>query len=133
MIVFSAYRAEPWLPASLAQADGLLAKDVGARELFHSIRAVYGGERPCRRSRPPCSRRRSNASTRTTTPSLELLDGTADTDVAETLRVERRDVRHAVHRIVHTLRSTPPAQAPEADPVRRLTGLAGLEPALKLR
>ena len=41
-----------------------------------------------------------------------LLDGSSGAEVAETLKVERRDVRHAVHRILSTLRLDDPAAGP---------------------
>jgi DNA-binding NarL/FixJ family response regulator len=106
VIVFSAYASPSLaLPASLAQADGLLAKDVGARELFHSIRAVYGGERLV----PPISATVLEEAFERLDPDHHalvgmLLDGTPESDVAETLGIERREVRHAVHRILHILR-----------------------------
>jgi len=106
VIIFSAYASPSLaLPASLAHADGLLAKDVGARELFHSIRAVYGGERLV----PPVSATVLEEAFERLEPDHHaligmLLDGTSEAEVAETLGVERREVRHAVHRILHTLR-----------------------------
>ena len=106
VIVFSAYASPSLaLPATLAEADGLLAKDVGARDLFHAIRAVYGGERLI----PPVSTTVLEEAFRRLDPAHHaligmLLDGTSEADVATTLGVERRDVRHAVHRILHTLR-----------------------------
>lgn len=115
VIIFSAY-ANPnlALPARLAQADGLLAKDVGARDLFHAIRAVYGGERLI----PPISGTVLEEAFTRLEPEHHaviglLLDGTSEADVAQTLGVERRDVRHAVHRILHALRlDIPAAQRP---------------------
>jgi DNA-binding NarL/FixJ family response regulator len=111
VIVFSAY-ASPTLalPARLAQADGLLAKDVGARDLFHAIRAVYEGERLI----PPVSATVLEEAFERLEPEHHaligmLLDGTPEADVAETLGVERRDVRNAVHRDLHALRLDIPA------------------------
>jgi DNA-binding NarL/FixJ family response regulator len=106
VIVFSAYASPSLaLPAMLAQADGLLAKDLGARDLFHAIRAVYGGERLI----PPVSAtvledafERLDADHHALIGML--LDGTSEVDVATTLGLERRDVRHAGHRILHALR-----------------------------
>ena len=106
VIIFSAYASPSLaLPAALARADGLLAKDVGARDLFHSIRAVHGGERLV----PPVSATVLEEAFGRLDPAHHalvgmLLDGSSETEVAETLKVERRDVRHAVHRILHTLR-----------------------------
>jgi DNA-binding NarL/FixJ family response regulator len=114
IIVFSAYAsASLALPATLAHADGLLAKDVGARELFHAIRAVYGGERLV----PPISATVLEEAFERLDPDHHaligmLLDGASEADVAETLGVERRDVRHAVHRILHALRLDIPAASP---------------------
>jgi DNA-binding NarL/FixJ family response regulator len=114
VIVFSAY-ASPTLalPARLAQADGLLAKDVGARDLFHAIRAVYGGERLI----PPISATVLEEAFERLDPEHHaligmLLDGTSEADVAETLGFERRDVRNAVHRILHALRLDIPTANP---------------------
>jgi DNA-binding NarL/FixJ family response regulator len=106
VIVFSAYASPSLaLPARLAEADGLIAKDVGARDLFHAIRAVYGGERLI----PPISVTVLEEAFDRVDPVHHsligmLLDGAAEADVAGTLGVERRDVRHAVHRILHALR-----------------------------
>jgi hypothetical protein len=38
-----------------------------------------------------------------------LLDGTSEADVAQTVGMSRRYVRHAVHRVLHTLRLDVPA------------------------
>ncbi len=38
-----------------------------------------------------------------------LLDGASEPEVAKTLRIEPRDVRHAVQRILHALRLEVPA------------------------
>jgi DNA-binding NarL/FixJ family response regulator len=106
VIVFSAYASPSLaLPARLAQADGLLAKDVGARDLFHAIRAVHGGERPL----PPVSVTVLEEALDRLEPEHAplvgmLLDGAGESDVADTLHMERRDVRHAVHRILRALR-----------------------------
>ena len=111
VIVFSAYASPSLaLPARLAQADGLLSKDVGARDLFHAIRAVYGGEQLI----PPISATvLEEAFNRVESDQHAmigmLLDGTSEADVAETLGITRRDVRNAVHRIVHALRLDIPA------------------------
>jgi DNA-binding NarL/FixJ family response regulator len=114
VIVFSAY-ASPTLalPARLAQADGLLAKDVGARDLFHAIRAVYGGERLI----PPISATVLEEAFERLAPEHHalvgmLLDGASEADVADTLGIERRDVRNAVHRILHALRLDIPTANP---------------------
>jgi DNA-binding NarL/FixJ family response regulator len=106
VIVFSAY-ASPGLalPATVAQADGLLAKDVGARDLFHAIRAVYGGERML----PPVSATVLEEAQERLDPEQRaivgmLLDGASEADVAHALRMDRKDVRNALHRILRALR-----------------------------
>jgi DNA-binding NarL/FixJ family response regulator len=106
VIIFSAY-ASPTLalPARLAHADGLLAKDAGARDLFHAIRAVYGGERLI----PPISATVLEEAFERFEPEHGaligmLLDGTAESEVAETLGIDRREVRNAVHRVLRVLR-----------------------------
>ncbi len=120
VIIFSAYASPSLsLPAMLAQADGLLAKDLGARDLFHAIRAVYGGERLI----PPVSAtvledafERLDADHHALIGML--LDGTSEADVAETLGLERREVRHAVHRILHALRLDIPQRKRSAADLR---------------
>lgn len=113
VIVFSAYASPSLaLPATLAQADGLLAKDVAARDLFHAIRAVYGGERLV----PPVSAKMLEESMGKLSADHHaivgmLLDGASESEVAETLGTERREVRHAVHKILHALRLDIPAAA----------------------
>jgi DNA-binding NarL/FixJ family response regulator len=111
VIVFSAYASSGLaLPATLAQADGLLSKDVGARDLFHGIRAVYGGERLI----PPVSAALlEDAYGRLPAEHHAmvgmLLDRTSEADIASTLAIERREVRHAVHQMLHALRLDIPA------------------------
>jgi DNA-binding NarL/FixJ family response regulator len=104
--IFSAY-ASPTLalPARLARADALLAKDVGARDLFEAIRAVHGGQRLL----PPVSAAVLEEAFDRIEPEHRalvgmLLDGATTTEVAATLQLETRDVRIAVHRILHALR-----------------------------
>jgi DNA-binding NarL/FixJ family response regulator len=106
VIVFSAYASPSLaLPATVAQADGLLAKDVGARDLFHAIRAVYGGERML----PPVSATVLEEAQERIDPGQRaivgmLLDGASEAEVAQALRMDRKEVRNAVHRILHALR-----------------------------
>jgi DNA-binding NarL/FixJ family response regulator len=113
VVIFSAYASPSLaLPATLAGADGLLAKDLGARELFHSIRAVHGGERLV----PPVSATVLEEAFERLDPGCHaligmLLDGASEPEVAETLGIERREVRHAVHRILHALRLDIPTPA----------------------
>lgn len=111
VVLFTAY-ASPTLalPASLAHADGLIAKGVGARELFDAIRLVNKGERLV----PPISRtvlEEGNAKLADEDRALVgmLLDGATESEIARTLRLTTRDVRHAVHRILAALQLDIPA------------------------
>jgi DNA-binding NarL/FixJ family response regulator len=106
VVLFTAY-ASPTLalPALLARADGVLDKGLGARDLFEAIRRVHGGERLV----PPVSRTvveeavgKLDSEERAIV--AMLLDGASERDVAETLRIERRELRHSVKRILSTLR-----------------------------
>jgi DNA-binding NarL/FixJ family response regulator len=111
VILFTAY-ASPTLalPAALARADGLIAKGVGARELFDAIRQVNKGERLV----PPISRtvlEEGNARLDDEDRALVgmLLDGATEAEIATMLRLTTRDVRHAVHRILAALQLDIPA------------------------
>jgi DNA-binding NarL/FixJ family response regulator len=114
VIVFSAYASPSLaLPATIAQADGLLAKDVGARDLFHAIRSVYGGERLL----PPVSATVLEEAYDRIDPEHRaivgmLLDGAGESEIAQTLRVDRKEVRNAVHRILHSLQLDIPSAQP---------------------
>ena len=111
ILIFTAYATPALaLPATLARADGVLPKGADARELFHAIRLVHTGEQLL----PPIS-----------ATALEdafnqlpgddralvgmLLDGTPETDVAHTLNLPRRDIRHRIQRIISALRIDIPA------------------------
>jgi DNA-binding NarL/FixJ family response regulator len=111
VIIFTAY-ASPTLalPATLARADGVLAKGAGARDLFHTIRLVYAGEQVL----PPLSAKvLDEASEQLLAEDRALvgmlLDGASEAEIAGTLRLEPRDVRHAVQRILSALRLDIPA------------------------
>jgi DNA-binding NarL/FixJ family response regulator len=115
VIIFTAY-ANPTLalPATLARADGVLSKGAGARDLFQTIRLVYAGEQVL-----------PAISTTVLEEAFEqllgddralvgmLLDGASETEVAETLRLPTRDVRHSVQRILSALRLEVPAARAE--------------------
>ncbi len=109
--IFSAY-ASPTLalPARLAGADALLAKDMRAPDLFEALRRVNRGEDLL----PPISRTvMVEAGERLDEASLALmgvlLDGATEGEAATTLRMEPRDVRHGVQRILSALRLDVPA------------------------
>jgi DNA-binding NarL/FixJ family response regulator len=115
VIIFTAY-ASPTLalPATLARADGILAKGAGARDLFSAIRLVYAGDQVL----PPIS-------ATVLEEALEdllgddraivgmLLDGASEGEIGQTLRLHPRDVRHAVQRILSALRLDVPAARAE--------------------
>lgn len=115
VIIFTAY-ASPTLalPATLARADGILAKGAGARDLFSAIRLVYAGEQVL----PPISAKvleEASAELLGDDRALVgmLLDGASEADVAQTLRMPPRDVRHSVQRILSALRLDVPAARAE--------------------
>jgi DNA-binding NarL/FixJ family response regulator len=115
VIIFTAY-ASPTLalPATLARADGILSKGTGARDLFSVIRMVYAGDRVL----PPISARVLEEASEDLLGDDRalvgmLLDGASEADVAQTLRVPTRDVRHAVQRILRALRLDVPAARAE--------------------
>lgn len=111
VIIFSAYASgELTLPALLAGADAVLNKALGARELFEVIRRVNRGERLLE---PLSAAAMRDASARIPEGDRALvgmlIDGAGEQDVARTLRIEPRDVRHAVQRTLRALRLDVPA------------------------
>jgi DNA-binding NarL/FixJ family response regulator len=115
VIIFTAY-ASPTLalPATLARADGILAKGAGARELFSAIRLVYAGDQVL----PPISARVLEEASEELLGDDRalvgmLLDGASEAEVAQTLRVPPRDVRHSLQRILRALRLDVPAARAE--------------------
>lgn len=114
VILFTAYASPALaLPAALARADGLIAKGVGARELFDAIRLVNRGERLLPAiSRTVLEEGSANLDTDDRALVGMLLDGATEAEIATTLRLPTRDVRHAVHRILAALQlDIPAAQA----------------------
>ena len=111
VIIFSAYASPALaLPAMLAHADGLLDKGIAARELFNSVRTINRGDKLL----PPVSHTvleegvaKLDASNRALVGML--LGGATEVEVADTLKVEPREVRHSVQRILSTLRLDVPA------------------------
>lgn len=115
IIIFTAY-ASPTLalPATLARADGILAKGAGARDLFSAIRLVYAGEQAL----PPISAKVLEEASEDLLGDDRalvgmLLDGSSEAEVARTLRVHTREVRHSVQRILRALRLDVPAARAE--------------------
>jgi DNA-binding NarL/FixJ family response regulator len=110
VIIFSAYASpELMLPAQLAHADGLVNKGIAARELFETIRRVAKGERMI--GEPSAAVLRE---TLARVPEEDraligmLLDGSSENEIARSTRHELKDVRHAVQRILSTLRQSAP-------------------------
>jgi DNA-binding NarL/FixJ family response regulator len=115
VIIFTAY-ASPTLalPATLARADGILAKGAGARDLFGAIRLVHAGEQVL----PPISAKVLEEASEGLDADDRalvgmLLDGTPEAEIAQMLRVPPRDVRHSVQRILRALRLEVPAARAE--------------------
>ncbi len=111
VIIFSAYASgQLTLPAMLAGADAVLNKGLGARDLFEAIRRVNRGERLLDPLSPSALR---DASSRLPEDDRALvgmlIDGATEPEVARTLRIEPRDVRHAVQRTLRALRLDVPA------------------------
>lgn len=115
VMIFTAY-ASPTLvlPATLARADGVLAKGAGARDLFTAIRLVFAGEQLL----PLISAKvLEDASAELLADDRALvgmlLDGASETEVAQTLRQPAREIRHSVQRILSALRLDVPAARAE--------------------
>jgi DNA-binding NarL/FixJ family response regulator len=115
VIIFTAY-ASPTLalPATLARADGIVSKGAGARDLFSAIRLVYAGEEVL----PPISAKVLDEASQVLESDDRalvgmLLDGASETEIAQTLRLPPRDVRHSVQRILSALRLDVPAARAE--------------------
>jgi DNA-binding NarL/FixJ family response regulator len=109
--IFTAY-ASPTLalPATLAGADALLAKDMRAPDLFDALRRVNRGERML----PPISRivyEEAGAKLEPDARALMgvMIDGATIPEAAVALRLEERDVQIAVQRILRSLRLEVPA------------------------
>jgi DNA-binding NarL/FixJ family response regulator len=125
VLLYSAYAGQTLaLPAVLARADGLVDKGVGALALFEAIRLVHGGERVL----PPVSPRVLEDAMRRLDPDDHalvgmLLDGASEADVAATLRLQVRDVRHSVQRILSRCAWRCPPRA--AEPSQTACGRCG--------
>jgi DNA-binding NarL/FixJ family response regulator len=111
VIVFTAYASpELALPARLARADGMVTKGAGARDLFSAIRAVNAGDVLLPQiSAKTLEQTASDLLGDDRAMVGMLLDGATEKEVADTLRLPRRDVRHAVQRILSALRLDVPA------------------------
>jgi CheY-like chemotaxis protein len=110
------------LAATIAGADALVAKDIGALDLFDVVRRVNRDERIV----PPISPstlEQGCAGLDTDDRALVglLLGGTMEADAACALRREPRDVRCGVQRILRALRPVIPATGAGRRPVRAVT------------
>ena len=106
---------EPTLPvtARVAGADGLVDKAASTAELFEAIRLVARGQTAL----PALDREQLDAAAhRVDAEDLALLamlmDRTEPSDVAATLRLDRRKVARRVERLLGRLRSQPPRSIP---------------------
>jgi DNA-binding NarL/FixJ family response regulator len=83
---------------------------VPARDLFEAIRLVNRGERLLE---PPSRAVLADAEQRLEEADMPLLamllDGTPEREIATVLGCERRDVQHAVHRVLSRLRLEVPS------------------------
>jgi DNA-binding NarL/FixJ family response regulator len=106
VVVFSAYASpELGFTARIAGADGVLTKELQARDLFQALRAIAGGERLL----PPVSmvvveEAYSKIAADDRPIAGMLLDGATVAEIAEVLRRERREIHHAVLRMLAALR-----------------------------
>lgn len=114
VVLYSA-GGEPSLPvtARVAGADGLVDKAAPAEELFEAIRLVARGQTAL----PPLDREQLDAAAhRVDSEDLALLamlmDRTEPSDVAATLRLDRRKVARRVERLLGRLRSQSPRSIP---------------------
>jgi DNA-binding NarL/FixJ family response regulator len=114
VVLYSA-GGDPTLPvtARVAGADGLVDKAAPTEELFAAIRAVARGVTAL----PPLDREQLDAAAhRVDAEDLALLamlmDRTEPSDVAATLRLDRRKVARRVEKLLGRLRSQPPRSIP---------------------
>jgi DNA-binding NarL/FixJ family response regulator len=110
------YTADPdgalVLLARVAGADGLVDKAAAPEELFDAIRVVARGEPAL----PPLEPHDLDAAAHRIDPEdlallAMLVDGTPPGDVADTLRLDRRNVGRRIERLLGRLRAGSPAAA----------------------
>lgn len=106
VLLYSAYADSAMVvPAILAGADGLMNKSAPAPELFDALRAVARGDRVL----PPVPRELLEAAAARIEPAdmpilAMMIDGTTPSDVAEALRVDRRDIARRIDGMIERLR-----------------------------
>jgi DNA-binding NarL/FixJ family response regulator len=101
------------LPARVAGADGLVDKAAAPPVLFEAIRVVARGGSAL----PPLDPERMGAAAHLIEPEdlallAMLVDGTSTGDVADTLRLDRRNVGRRIERMLGRLRARPTTTAP---------------------
>lgn len=113
VVVYSAYASPALaLPATLAGADGLIDKGLGARDLFEAIRLAHRGELGVPKPTPYVLREALERLDLDDRPVVGmLLDGAAESDVAQALGRDAADVDQAVRRILARLRVDVPSGA----------------------
>ncbi len=105
VVIFSGY-AESALavPARLARADGLLSKGVPARELFGTIRQVWGGQSALKEVSPEQMREVSRRLPAEDLPFVTMLaHGTSPREVAGVLGLGAEELRHRTRRVITEL------------------------------
>jgi len=114
VVLYSA-GGDPSLPvtARVAGADALVDKSAPAEELFEAIRLVARGQT----SLPPLDREQLDAAAhRVDSEDLALLamlmDRTEPSDVAATLRLDRRKLQRRIEKLLGRLRSRPGRSVP---------------------
>jgi DNA-binding NarL/FixJ family response regulator len=106
VLLYSAYADSAMVvPAILAGADGLMNKSAPAPELFDALRAVARGDRVL----PPVPRALMEAAgariAAEDQPILAMMiDGTSPDEVADTLRVDRREIARRIDAMIERLR-----------------------------
>jgi DNA-binding NarL/FixJ family response regulator len=106
VLVYSAYASPALaLPATLAGADGLIDKGLGARDLFEAIRLSHRGELDVPKPPPYVLREALERVEIDDRPIIGmLLDGSTEAEVAQALRLDAGDIDQAVRRILARLR-----------------------------
>jgi DNA-binding NarL/FixJ family response regulator len=113
VIVYSAFADDSMtVPAVVAGADGLLDKSAPARDLFEAIREVARGGN----AMPPVSRPLLEAAADALDPEdlpilSMLVDRTAPHEIADTMRLDRAELRRRVARMLERLKVSVPDRA----------------------
>jgi DNA-binding NarL/FixJ family response regulator len=113
VLMYSAYASGALaIPATIAGADGLVSKALGARDLFDAIRSVARGERQLPAVTRPLLEEAYERVGEDDRPLLGmLLDGTPVGDVANTLAVPAEQIQRRTRRMLQQLRVHVPEPA----------------------